>query len=83
MADAAFTAEYMPIPDLPFTLSLGYSRAEFHNLSGDRTRAANVFTAALKFYLGGSGAAGSLRDYQRNGPTDWDGAPPDLIGFGF
>src|ERR1700729_634903 len=60
LSDAAFSAEFMPVRDIPASLALGYTRAEYHDLEGDIRQSVNVFTVALKVYLGGAGADGSL-----------------------
>jgi hypothetical protein len=82
VTDAAFGIEYLPVRDVPVSLSLGYTYARYEHtgaLGGDT----NIFSVALKAYLGGGGRNGGLVDYQRNGATNWDGAPATIAGIGF
>ncbi len=78
-ADGTFMVEYLPIHEVPVSLTLGYTYADYSQLA----HRPNVFLLGLKIYLGGGGQGGTLVDYQRNGTTNWDGAPPALIGLGF
>lgn len=87
LTDGAFTAEYLPVRDVPVSLAFGYTYARYRHLAppppGGLNESLNVFSVALKFYFGGGGRRASLVDYQRGGTTNWDGAPPALIGIGF
>jgi hypothetical protein len=87
MEDAAFTAEYLPVRDVPVTLAFGYTYARYTHLApppaGGLDENLNVFSVALKFYFGGGGRRASLVDYQRGGTESWDGPPPTLVGIGF
>lgn len=79
VTDVSITAEYMPVREIPATLSIGYTYASLSQLSGHQ----DILMAGLKFYFGGEGRTGSLMDRQRNGPESWGGPPPTLIGVGF
>jgi hypothetical protein len=80
MKDASFVAEYLPVREVPVSLYIGYDYAEYSQISPHHV---NIFLVGVKAYLGGGGREGTLVDYQRNGTTNWDGAPATLIGLGF
>jgi hypothetical protein len=68
--DIAVIAEYLPVRSIPVALQLTYTFARYRGTMVGGFEDDNIFGAALKVYLGGRGD--SLRDYQRNGTTDWD-----------
>jgi hypothetical protein len=74
--DIAANFEYMPVPSVPVSMRLGYTYARYHGLAGALKEHDNIFGLTLKAYLGGRGT--SLRDYQRNGSTDWDSPQSEL-----
>ncbi len=77
--DISVSAEYMPVRDVPITLSIGYTYAHLSQLSGHQ----DVLSAGIKWYFGGEGRSGTLEDRQRNGPDNWAGPPATLVGVGF
>jgi hypothetical protein len=77
--DLTLKAEYMPVRDIPFTVSIGYTYTMASQYSGNL----NVLFAGLKWYFGGDGRTGSIADHQRNGPQSWDGPPSSLAALGF
>ncbi|HEY1613364.1 MAG TPA: hypothetical protein VGF97_06695 [Rhizomicrobium sp.] len=85
LKDVGLTAEYLPVPDLPVSLAVSYSRSRIDGLPlgsqlhGVTDRNDDIFGVAVKLYLGGGGGGNTLRDYQRNGPVYWDGAPSNLL----
>ena len=79
VTDVSLTAEYMPVRDVPVTLSIGYTYASLSQLSGHQ----DVLSAGIKWYFGGEGRSGTLVDRQRNGPENWGGPPATLVGVGF
>ena len=83
LTDGAFSIEYLPVRDVPISLSLGYTYARYQRLAGSFGGDANIFMVSLKAYFGGGGRNGGLADYQRNGATNWDGAPAALIAATF
>jgi hypothetical protein len=83
LTDGAFSIEYLPVRDVPVSLSLGYTYARYQHLAGGFGGDANIFMLSLKVYFGGGGRNGGLVDYQRNGATNWDGAPAAIIGTSF
>jgi hypothetical protein len=87
LTDGAFSVEYLPVRDVPVSLAFGYTYARYRHLApppaGGLNENVDVFSVALKVYFGGGSRRASLVDYQRGGPTDWDGAPPALVGIGF
>ena len=76
--DAAAGIEYLPFPDAPITLNVGYTYARFHGLAHGEY--GNIFSVALKAYLGVRGE--NLRDYQRNGTATSEGVSPALAHLG-
>ncbi|HTQ14952.1 MAG TPA: hypothetical protein VMH86_13840 [Rhizomicrobium sp.] len=82
VTDGNLAIEYLPVRDVPVSLTIGYTYARFQDLTGGKSGNANIFSVALKAYFGGV-RNGGLIDYQRNGATDWDGAPPTLVGTTF
>lgn len=80
LKDASLLAEYLPVHEIPVSMYIGYDFAEYSQLSHHD---ANVLMFGLKAYLGGGGRSGTLVDYQRNGTTNWDGAPATLVGLNF
>jgi hypothetical protein len=76
--DAAAGIEYLPFPDAPITLNVGYTYARFRGIA--RGEDGNIFSVALKAYLGARGE--NLRDYQRNGTVAGDGVAPALAHLG-
>jgi hypothetical protein len=78
--DAAFTAEYLPVHDIPVSIYVGYDCSLLSQLQHEQVSAVLV---GLNVYLGGGGRNGTLVDYQRNGTTDWGAAPSALLEFGF
>jgi hypothetical protein len=83
LTDGAFAIEYLPVRDVPVSLSLGYTYAHTQRLMGNFGGDANVFSIKLRAYFGGGGRNGGLADYQRNGATSWDGAPATIVGTSF
>jgi hypothetical protein len=79
LQDANVSAEYLPVPRIPVSVSLGYSYEKVGQTSGH----IDVLSAGITVYLGGEGVDGSLRSHQRNGAVTWDGAPASLIGLTF
>lgn len=77
--DVGIAAEYMPVRDVPVTLSIGYTYAHFSQLGNHQ----DVLSAGLKWYFGGDPRSGSLVERQRNGPDNWAGPPATLVGIGF
>ena len=77
--DLSLAAEYMPVRDIPFTVSIGYTYAMPSDLHGHL----DVLSAGIKWYFGGDGRSGTLADHQRNGPDSWNGPPPTLVSLGF
>jgi hypothetical protein len=80
LRDAMFTAVYLPVHDVPVSVYLGYDYSLVSALPHQQVSALMV---GLKAYLGGGGRNGTLVDYQRNGTTNWDGAPAGLVELGF
>lgn len=81
--DGQVSIEYLPVRDVPVSLALGYTFGRSQHLTGGFGGDTNIFSIALKAYFGGGGRNGGLVDYQRNGATDWDGAPSTVIGSTF
>jgi hypothetical protein len=79
LKDANVSAEYLPVPHVPVSVSLGYSYEKIGQTSGH----IDVLSAGITVYLGGEGVDGSLRSRQRNGAVTWDGAPASLVGLTF
>jgi hypothetical protein len=84
VTDGQISIEYLPVRDVPVSLSLGYTYARYQHTTtlpfgGDN----NIFSITLKAYFGGGGRNGGLVDYQRNGATNWDGAPSTIVGSSF
>ncbi|HEY1961139.1 MAG TPA: hypothetical protein VGG69_01875 [Rhizomicrobium sp.] len=79
LKDANVSAEYLPVPTIPVSVSLGYN----YEKVGDASGHIDVLSAGITMYLGGAGVDGSLRDRQRNGAVTWDGAPASLVGLTF
>lgn len=75
LREAAFAAEYLPVPQVPISVSIGYGFADLSQLKKNM----NILSVGLKVYFGGQGKTGSLRDRQRNGALSWDGAPSNTI----
>jgi hypothetical protein len=78
--DATFTVEYLPVHDIPVSLYLGYDYSLVSQLPHEQV---SVLLVGLKAYLGGGGRSGTLVEYQRNGATNWDGAPAAVLELGF
>ena len=76
---ANVSAEYLPVPNIPVSVSLGYNYEKVGQTNGH----IDVLTAGITVYLGGEGVDGSLRSRQRNGAVTWDGAPASLVGLTF
>jgi hypothetical protein len=83
VTDGGLSIEYLPVRDVPVSLSLGYTYARYEHMTGGFAGDSNIFSIALKAYFGGGGRNGALVDYQRNGATSWDGAPSTIIGTTF
>ncbi len=85
MKDIGLSAEFLPIVEIPVSLAISYTRARIDRLPFDprfnTDRNSDIFGVALKIYFGGGGESNTLRDYQRNGPVYWDGAPATLVEF--
>ena len=82
VTDGQFSIEYLPVRDVPVSLTLGYTYARYQNLTGGLGGDTNIFSIALKAYFGGV-RSGGLVDYHRNTATNWDGAPASLVGTTF
>ncbi len=83
VTDGNISIEYLPVRDVPISLALGYTRARYEKVQAGFGGNTNIFSIAVKAYFGGGGRNGGLADYQRNGPTDWDGAPSTILGTTF
>jgi hypothetical protein len=87
LKDIGLTAEWLPLPEFPVSLGFGYTRAELDRLpvppDPKDDRSVDMWTVSFKFYFGAGGAGNTLRDYQRNGPVNYDSAPPGMIEFGY
>ncbi|HTT83738.1 MAG TPA: hypothetical protein VMF67_09665 [Rhizomicrobium sp.] len=87
LKDIGLSGEWMPLTEIPVSIAIGYSRAEIDRLpvppDPDSNRSIDIWTVSLKVYLGNGGAENTLRDYQRNGPVNYDAAPSGLIEFGY
>jgi hypothetical protein len=81
--DVQIGIEYLPVRDVPVSLALGYTFANYQHVSGGFAGDVNIFSISLKAYFGGGGRNGGLVDYQRNGATNWDGAPASILGTTF
>lgn len=77
LKNVGLTAEYLPVPSIPVSLTLGYS----YETASQIPNHIDVWTAGITVYLGGAGVDGSLRDRQRNGTLVWNGAPQNLLGL--
>jgi hypothetical protein len=78
--DGVFMLEYLPVHDVPVSLYVGYDYAIESQLPHQQV---SVLLVGIKAYLGGGGGGGTLVDYQRNGPTNWDAASPTPFDLGF
>jgi hypothetical protein len=78
---ASAKLEYLPIPSVPFSLVMQYTYAKYRGLPMSVHGGESIFGAAFKVYFDGEGA--SLREYQRNSVSAWDGPPRVLIGRNF
>jgi hypothetical protein len=83
VTDGQISIEYLPVPDVPISLSIGYTYAHYSHLAVGFDGNTNIFSVALKAYFGGGGRNGGLVDYQRNGATNWDGPPATIVGASF
>jgi hypothetical protein len=87
LKDIGLTAEWLPLREFPVSIGFGYTRAEIDRLpvppDPNSNRSIDILMASVKVYFGGGGIGNSLRDYQRNGPVDYNSAPPALIEFGY
>lgn len=79
--DATASIEFLPVPAIPVSMTFAYTYARYRNVAGAGSQNDNIFSFTLKAYFNTNGT--SLREYQRSGPTNWDGPPPSLIGFTF
>ena len=77
LKSVGLTAEYLPVPSVPVSLTFGYSYETVSQISNH----VDVWSAGIKVYLGGAGRDGSLRDRQRDGALVWNGAPQNLLGL--
>lgn len=78
--DGVATVEYLPAHDVPVSLYVGYDFAFASQLPHQQV---SMLLLGIKAYLGGGGRAGTLVDYQRNGPTNWDAPSQTLFDLGF
>lgn len=83
LTDGQISIEYLPVRDVPISISLNYTFARYNNVASGFGGDTSIFSIAVKAYFGGGGRNGGLVDYQRNGPTDWDGAPSAILGSSF
>ncbi|HEY3639391.1 MAG TPA: hypothetical protein VGK90_14680 [Rhizomicrobium sp.] len=86
LKDIGLTAEWLPLTELPVSIGIGYTRAEVDRLlvsNSDSNRSLDIFSVSFKVYFGAGGYGNTLRDYQRNGPVNYDRAPPALLEFGY
>ncbi|HEY2444276.1 MAG TPA: hypothetical protein VGI20_00870 [Rhizomicrobium sp.] len=87
LKDIGLNAEFLPLPEYPVSVSVGYTRAEYRRLNLPpivvNNRSTDVFGVAIKVYFGGGGGGNTLRDYHRNGPVHYDSAPAGISQFGF
>ena len=87
LKDIGLSAEFQPLPEIPASFSISYTRARMDRLpigvNGVTDRNTDIFGASVKIYFGGGGESNTLRDYQRNGPIYWDGTPATLIEMGY
>ncbi|HEY4115968.1 MAG TPA: hypothetical protein VGM17_18065 [Rhizomicrobium sp.] len=74
LRDGKFMAEFLPVSDIPVSLTLGYDYEKVSQISDH----IDILSVGLKIYFGGAGRDGSLRSRQRNGIATWDG-PPDTL----
>ena len=69
------------------SVGFGYTRAELDRLpfspGSSSDRSIDILMVSAKVYFGAGGAGNTLRDYQRNGPVNYDSAPPAIIAFGY
>jgi hypothetical protein len=80
VTDGVVGIEYLPVRDVPISLSISYTFARYEHNSAAFSGDNNIFSITLKAYFGGGGRNGGLVDYQRNGATDWDSAPSTILG---
>ena len=84
LKDIGLTAEWLPLTEFPVSIAFGYTRAQIDRLpvpDPDSNRSLDIWSVALKLYIGGGGEGKTLRDYQRNGPVNYDSAPAGIIEF--
>jgi hypothetical protein len=84
VTDGTFAIEYLPVREIPVSISIGYTFARYtHTAITTFANDNNIFSVTVKAYFGGGGRSGGLVDYDRNGAVNWDSAPSTILGTSF
>jgi hypothetical protein len=82
LKDIELNAEFLPVRDIPVTMSIGYTRSEYNNLPNIATPDFDTYLVSIKVYFG-TGSQSTLVDYQRRGAVDWDSPPAGIATFAY